>query len=271
VTASGCWPIYRALGISPLHPVRHGAGGPPQGLRQRHHLLAPTRVRLRLPPRQHEAGPSRRRPLRRLVSARTSACRSTNAIIDEVDNILVDEARTPRSSAARPSPTSAVTTGPPDRRAAHRPQKTAPAKYYEVKEKEHTCHLTDEASAKARSWPASRALHGRHMEWPHLIDNASGPTTSTSATSVTPSRGTRTATMASSSSTSSRAADARSAVELRAAPGCRGQATAATGSRSRKRRRPWPRSRSRKLLQDVQEKLAGMTGTAMTEADEFDG
>ena len=51
-------PIYHALGMtagyiqSDMDPV-----APPQGLRLRHHLRHQQRVRLRLPARQHEAGP----------------------------------------------------------------------------------------------------------------------------------------------------------------------------------------------------------------------
>ena len=77
-----------------LHPERHGPRRPPQGLRLRHHLRHQQRVRLRLPARQHEAGPLGRPA----TSTRTtsSARRPLNyAIIDEVDNILIDEARTP--------------------------------------------------------------------------------------------------------------------------------------------------------------------------------
>ncbi len=47
-----------------LHPERHGPRRPPQGLRLRHHLRHQQRVRLRLPARQHEAGPLGRRRVR---------------------------------------------------------------------------------------------------------------------------------------------------------------------------------------------------------------
>ena len=63
-------PIYRALGIDGrLHPERHGPRRPPQGLRLRHHLRHQQRVRLRLPARQHEAGPLGRRQLRPVLPA----------------------------------------------------------------------------------------------------------------------------------------------------------------------------------------------------------
>jgi preprotein translocase subunit SecA len=56
----------------------------PRGLSRRHHLRDEQRVRLRLPPGQHGplAGPRVQRP-------------HFYAIIDEVDSILIDEARTP--------------------------------------------------------------------------------------------------------------------------------------------------------------------------------
>src|SRR6266852_347548 len=72
------------------------------------------------------------------------------AIIDEVDNILIDEARTPL-----------IISGPAfgDLKRYARAndiaiqlsdlQKQNPGKYFEVKEKEHTCHLTDEGIHKA--------------------------------------------------------------------------------------------------------------------------
>ena len=54
-------PIYRALGMDGrLHPERPGPRREAQGLRLRHHLRHQQRVRLRLPARQHEAGPLER-------------------------------------------------------------------------------------------------------------------------------------------------------------------------------------------------------------------
>ena len=77
-----------------LHPERHGPGRPPQGLRLRHHLRHQQRVRLRLPARQHEAGPLGRSAT---IDPYYQQCQQALnfAIIDEVDNILIDEARTP--------------------------------------------------------------------------------------------------------------------------------------------------------------------------------
>src|SRR5207253_2872128 len=45
--------------------------------------------------------------------------------------------------------------------------------YYEVKEKEHTCHLTDEGIHKAEELAGVESFYtAGNMEWPHLIDNA---------------------------------------------------------------------------------------------------
>jgi preprotein translocase subunit SecA len=96
------------------------------------------------------------------------------AIIDEVDNILIDEARTPL-----------IISGPAfgDLKRYARAnevaiqigelQKNAPGKYFEVKEKEHTCHLTEEGVRKAEELAGVESFYtAGNMEWPHLIDNA---------------------------------------------------------------------------------------------------
>jgi len=96
------------------------------------------------------------------------------AIIDEVDNILIDEARTPL-----------IISGPAfgDLRRYARAndiaiqlsdlQKEHPGRYFEVKEKEHTCHLTDEGIHKAEELAGVESFYtAGNMEWPHLIDNA---------------------------------------------------------------------------------------------------
>jgi preprotein translocase subunit SecA len=96
------------------------------------------------------------------------------AIIDEVDNILIDEARTPL-----------IISGPAfgDLRRYGRAneiavqltelQKEHPGRYFEVKEKEHTCHLTDEGVHKAEELAGVESFYtAGNMEWPHLIDNA---------------------------------------------------------------------------------------------------
>ena len=96
------------------------------------------------------------------------------AIIDEVDNILIDEARTPL-----------IISGPAfgDLRRYARAnqiavqlgelQKKEPGHYFEVKEKERTCHLTDEGIRKAEELAGVESFYtAGNMEWPHLIDNA---------------------------------------------------------------------------------------------------
>jgi len=96
------------------------------------------------------------------------------AIIDEVDNILIDEARTPL-----------IISGPAfgDLKRYARAndiaiqlvdlQKSDPGRYYEVKEKEHTCHLTDEGIRRAEELAGVESFYtAGNMEWPHLIDNS---------------------------------------------------------------------------------------------------
>jgi preprotein translocase subunit SecA len=96
------------------------------------------------------------------------------AIIDEVDNILIDEARTPL-----------IISGPAfgDLKRYARAneiaiqlgdlQKQHPGTYFEVKEKEHTCHLTDDGIRKAEELAGVESFYtAGNMEWPHLIDNS---------------------------------------------------------------------------------------------------
>jgi preprotein translocase subunit SecA len=90
------------------------------------------------------------------------------AIIDEVDSILIDEARTPL-----------IISGP----AFDDVRKYAEADriarllknvvHFEVKEKERTCHLTDEGVREAEKIAGLESFYTPgNMEWPHLIDNA---------------------------------------------------------------------------------------------------
>jgi preprotein translocase subunit SecA len=96
------------------------------------------------------------------------------AIIDEVDNILIDEARTPL-----------IISGPAFsdiRRYAQandiavrltEMQGKNDGMFFEVKEKEHTCHLTDEGVRKAEELAGVESFYtAGNMEWPHLCDNA---------------------------------------------------------------------------------------------------
>ena len=96
------------------------------------------------------------------------------AIIDEVDNILIDEARTPLiisgqafGDVRRYAKANDIAVQLADL------QKSEPDKYFEVKEKEHTCHLTDEGIRKAEELAGVESFYtAGNMEWPHLIDNA---------------------------------------------------------------------------------------------------
>ena len=134
------------------------------------------------------------------------------AIIDEVDNILVDEARTPLiisgpafSDAKRFAEADKVSRALTEleRKARHEliaagtvkasgtegdnlttlspiditkvdPQHPPPkGVYFEIKEKERTCHLTDTGVRKAEELAGVESFYtAGNMEWPHLIDNA---------------------------------------------------------------------------------------------------
>ena len=100
---------------------------------------------------------------------RSSAkARSTYAIIDEVDNILIDEARTPL-----------IISGPAGLdlgrykdadRVARQLRKEA---HFEVDEKQHNVTLTDEGVREAEKLAGVESFYtAGNMEWPHLIDNA---------------------------------------------------------------------------------------------------
>jgi preprotein translocase subunit SecA len=90
------------------------------------------------------------------------------AVIDEVDNILIDEARTPLiiSGPAHDD----VTKYAKADRVARLLKKDV---HFEVKEKEHTCHLNDEGVREAERLAGVESFYtAGNMEWPHLIDNA---------------------------------------------------------------------------------------------------
>jgi preprotein translocase subunit SecA len=134
------------------------------------------------------------------------------AIIDEVDNILIDEARTPLiisgpafSDARRFAEADKVarqltdlerkgraelrdsgvvvfsgtegdglpTLMPPDPTKVDPQNKPPKGYYFEIKEKERTCHLTDTGVRKAEELAGVESFYtAGNMEWPHLIDNA---------------------------------------------------------------------------------------------------
>ena len=90
------------------------------------------------------------------------------AIIDEVDNILIDEARTPLiiSGPAHDD----ITKYQKADRVARGLKKDI---HFEIKEKEHTCHLTDEGVREAEKLAGVESFYtAGNMEWPHLIDNS---------------------------------------------------------------------------------------------------
>jgi preprotein translocase subunit SecA len=90
------------------------------------------------------------------------------AIIDEVDNILIDEARTPLiiSGSAHDD----VTRYAKADRIARQLKKNV---HFEVNEKEHSAHLTDDGVRAAEQLAGVESFYtAGHMEWPHLIDNS---------------------------------------------------------------------------------------------------
>ncbi len=90
------------------------------------------------------------------------------AIIDEVDNILIDEARTPLiiSGPAHDDVSRYI-------RADRIARQLRRDVHFEVKEKEHTVHLTDEGIRYAEHLAGVETFYTPgNMEWPHLIDNA---------------------------------------------------------------------------------------------------
>jgi len=90
------------------------------------------------------------------------------AIIDEVDNILIDEARTPLiiSGPAHDDVSRYVKAD----RIARQLKKGV---HFEINEKEHTTHLTEEGIRVAERLAGVESFYtAGNMEWPHLIDNA---------------------------------------------------------------------------------------------------
>ena len=101
-------------------------------------------------------------------SQQQAQARLSYAIIDEVDNILIDEARTPL-----------IISGPAedDITKYQRADKVARGLkkdvHFEVKEKEHTVSLTDEGVREAERLAGVESFYtAGNMQWPHLIDNS---------------------------------------------------------------------------------------------------
>lgn len=90
------------------------------------------------------------------------------AIIDEIDNILIDEARTPLIISGRAHDD--VSKYPVADKLARQLQRDT---HFELKEKEHTCHLTEAGIRHAEELAGVESFYTPgNMEWPHLIDNA---------------------------------------------------------------------------------------------------
>ncbi|MGD9648164.1 MAG: preprotein translocase subunit SecA [Pirellulales bacterium] len=90
------------------------------------------------------------------------------AIVDEVDNILVDEARTPLIISG-PAHDDVSKYSKADRIARQLTRDL----HFEIKEKEHTVHLTDEGVRAAEKLAGVESFYtAGNMEWPHLIDNS---------------------------------------------------------------------------------------------------
>jgi len=90
------------------------------------------------------------------------------AIVDEVDNILIDEARTPL-----------IISGPAydDVRKYTEVDRIARQlkkdKHFVVNEKDHSAHLTDEGVREAERLAGVESFYtAGNMDWPHLIDNS---------------------------------------------------------------------------------------------------
>jgi preprotein translocase subunit SecA len=89
------------------------------------------------------------------------------AIVDEVDNILIDEARTPL-----------IISGPAHddiekySKADRIVRQLKKGEDFEVKEKEHSCHMTEPGIRRAEELAGVESFYtAGNMEWPHLLDN----------------------------------------------------------------------------------------------------
>jgi len=90
------------------------------------------------------------------------------AIIDEVDNILIDEARTPLiiSGPAHQNPSKYAEAD----RIARSLERTVD---YIVNEKDHTATLTEDGIRKAEKMAGVESFYtAGNMDWPHLIPTA---------------------------------------------------------------------------------------------------
>ena len=90
------------------------------------------------------------------------------ALIDEVDNILIDEARTPLIISG-PAYDNLKKYADADRISRQLKRET----HFTVKEKEHSAHLTDDGVREAERLVGVESFYtAGNMEWPHLLDNS---------------------------------------------------------------------------------------------------
>ncbi|MFV2068603.1 MAG: preprotein translocase subunit SecA, partial [Pirellulales bacterium] len=90
------------------------------------------------------------------------------AIVDEVDNILIDEARTPLIISG-PAEDDVTKYAKADKIARQLKRDL----HFEVKEKEHTANLTDQGVRDAEKLAGVESFYtAGNMQWPHLLDNA---------------------------------------------------------------------------------------------------
>lgn len=92
----------------------------------------------------------------------------TYAIVDEVDNILIDEARTPLiiSGPAHDDVTRYA-------KADKISRQLKKGVHFEVNEKEHSAHMTDDGIREAEKLAGVESFYtAGNMEWPHLLDNS---------------------------------------------------------------------------------------------------
>ncbi|MEM1061831.1 MAG: preprotein translocase subunit SecA, partial [Planctomycetota bacterium] len=94
----------------------------------------------------------------------------TYAIVDEIDNILIDEARTPLIISG-PAHDDITKYAKADKIA--RQLKAGEDADFEIKEKERSCHMTESGVRRAEELAGVDSFYtAGNMEWPHLIDNA---------------------------------------------------------------------------------------------------
>lgn len=90
------------------------------------------------------------------------------AIVDEVDNILIDEARTPLIISG-PAQDDITKYQKADRVARQLKNNV----HFEVKEKEHSANLTEDGVREAEKLAGVESFYtAGNMQWPHLIDNS---------------------------------------------------------------------------------------------------